>query len=142
MQGIETKILESGVMVLAIDQENSSANILNAKFFEELNKALDKIEKNKTLKGLIFSTKKKNIFLAGADLVSMQSNIDDITWLDEVITIGQETFNRIENSRNRQTGGTGLGLSIANNSILAHGGELFLEDSPLGGLRVRLLLPL
>ena len=51
-------------------------------------------------------------------------------------------FNRIENSRNRQTGGTGLGLSIANNSILAHGGELFLEDSPLGGLRVRLLLPL
>ena len=51
-------------------------------------------------------------------------------------------FNRIENSRNRNTGGTGLGLSIANNAILAHGGELFLEDSPLGGLRVRVLLPL
>jgi len=25
---------------------------------------------------------------------------------------------------------------------LNHGGELILEDSPLGGLRVRLLLPL
>ena len=51
-------------------------------------------------------------------------------------------FNRLEHSRNKNTGGTGLGLSIANNSILAHGGQLFLEDSPLGGLRVKILLPL
>ena len=51
-------------------------------------------------------------------------------------------FTRLENSRNSKTGGTGLGLSIASNSALNHGGELILEDSPLGGLRVRLLLPL
>ena len=31
-------------------------------------------------------------------------------------------------------------LSIAKNAALHHGGELILEDSPLGGLRVRLLL--
>ena len=40
------------------------------------------------------------------------------------------------------TGGTGLGLSIAKNSALTHAGELILDDSPLGGLRGRLLLPL
>ena len=51
-------------------------------------------------------------------------------------------FTRLENSRNSKTGGTGLGLSIAKNSALNHGGELILEDSPLGGLRVRFLLPL
>ena len=51
-------------------------------------------------------------------------------------------FTRLENSRNSKTGGTGLGLSIAKNAALHHGGELILEDSPLGGLRVRLLLPL
>ena len=51
-------------------------------------------------------------------------------------------FTRLDNSRNSKTGGTGLGLSIAKNSALNHGGELILEDSPLGGLRVRLLLPL
>ncbi len=51
-------------------------------------------------------------------------------------------FTRLDNSRNNKTGGTGLGLSIAKNSALNHGGELILEDSPLGGLRVRLLLPL
>ena len=50
-------------------------------------------------------------------------------------------FNRLEHSRNKNTGGIGLGLSIANNSILSHGGELILEDSPLGGLRARILLP-
>jgi two-component system, OmpR family, osmolarity sensor histidine kinase EnvZ len=57
---------------------------------------------------------------------------------DEVIL----PFTRLDNSRNNKTGGTGLGLSIAKNAALNHGGELILEDSPLGGLRVRLLLPL
>ena len=57
---------------------------------------------------------------------------------DEVVL----PFTRLENSRNINTGGTGLGLSIVKNSALNHGGELILEDSPLGGLRVRLLLPL
>ena len=51
-------------------------------------------------------------------------------------------FTRLENSRNSKTGGTGLGLSIAKNAALTHGGELILEESPLGGLRVRFLLPL
>lgn len=38
-------------------------------------------------------------------------------------------------------GGSGLGLSIANDAILAHGGVLLLGDSPMGGLRVRIQLP-
>ncbi len=38
--------------------------------------------------------------------------------------------------------GTGLGLAIALDIITAHGGELVLEDSPLGGLRARIGLPL
>lgn len=50
-------------------------------------------------------------------------------------------FVRLETSRNRQTGGTGLGLSITNDIILGHGGELTLDDSPFGGLRVIMKLP-
>ena len=38
--------------------------------------------------------------------------------------------------------GAGLGLSIANDTVLAHGGVLLLGDSPMGGLRVRILLSL
>ena len=38
-------------------------------------------------------------------------------------------------------GGTGLGLTIARDIVRAHGGEIVLEDSRLGGLRARIRLP-
>lgn len=38
-------------------------------------------------------------------------------------------------------GGTGLGLAIALDIARAHGGDIVLEDSPLGGLRARVRLP-
>lgn len=51
-------------------------------------------------------------------------------------------FFRLEKSRNKKTGGIGLGLSIARDIIHGHGGEIFLEDSNRGGLRVVVRLPL
>jgi len=40
------------------------------------------------------------------------------------------------------SGGTGLGLTIARDIVRAHGGDIRLEKSPLGGLRARVRLPL
>ena len=51
-------------------------------------------------------------------------------------------FYRLEDSRNPETGGVGLGLSIARDVIRGHGGDIALGDSPSGGLRARLTLPL
>ncbi len=51
-------------------------------------------------------------------------------------------FFRAEGSRNQKTGGVGLGLPIAQDIILAHGGTIDLLDSPQGGLRVYVRLPM
>ncbi len=53
-----------------------------------------------------------------------------------------KAFYRIEGSRNKETGGVGLGLSIAKDVITSHGGKIELNDSPLGGLRVLISIPL
>ncbi len=51
-------------------------------------------------------------------------------------------FVRLDDARGTETGGTGLGLSIAQTAIENHGGQMFLENSELGGLRVRIVLPI
>ncbi|SDF28629.1 MULTISPECIES: ATP-binding protein [Thalassobaculum] len=53
-----------------------------------------------------------------------------------------QPFKRLEPSRNQETGGTGLGLTISRDIVRSHGGDLTLEDSPLGGLRAVIRLPI
>lgn len=52
-----------------------------------------------------------------------------------------ERLHRLEASRNRNTGGAGLGLAICKNIVAAHQGDISAEDSPLGGLTLRVQLP-
>ncbi len=52
-----------------------------------------------------------------------------------------QPFYRLERSRNAATGGVGLGLSIVRDILHRHGGDIRLETSPRGGLRVRMTLP-
>jgi len=51
-------------------------------------------------------------------------------------------FYRIDKSRGLNKSGVGLGLSIANDIIRSHGGNISLAKGPLGGLRVKVSLPL
>lgn len=52
-------------------------------------------------------------------------------------------FQRLDGgARQPGKGGTGLGLTIARDVVFAHGGTIHLLDSPLGGLRVEIRLPL
>ncbi|WP_428668927.1 ATP-binding protein [Reyranella sp.] len=50
-------------------------------------------------------------------------------------------FVRLDESRNVDTGGSGLGLTIARDIARSHGGDISLDSSPLGGLRVVVRLP-
>ena len=49
---------------------------------------------------------------------------------------------RVEASRSRATGGAGLGLAICRNIVLAHAGTIAAHSSPLGGVWIRVTLPL
>ncbi len=53
-----------------------------------------------------------------------------------------ERLYRGESSRDRKHGGSGLGLAICKAIVEAHGGSISAEMSPLGGLRICVLLPL
>ncbi len=51
-------------------------------------------------------------------------------------------FMRLDEARNLDESGTGLGLSIARDIARNHGGDINLYESPLGGLRVIITLPI
>jgi two-component system osmolarity sensor histidine kinase EnvZ len=51
-------------------------------------------------------------------------------------------FHRLDQGRNLQTGGVGLGLAIARDIARAHGGDLILDKSAMGGLRAAIRLPM
>ena len=50
-------------------------------------------------------------------------------------------FLRLDDARNQDEGGTGLGLAIARDIARSHGGDIALGDSPMGGLRATVKVP-
>mgnify|MGYP002002618935 FL=1 len=52
-----------------------------------------------------------------------------------------QPFVRLDTSRDPNRGGGGLGLTIARDIVRSHGGDITLGESPSGGLRSRIMLP-
>ena len=50
-------------------------------------------------------------------------------------------FGRLDKARNSDSGGAGLGLAIVSSVARAHGGNVVVGDSPLGGARFSISLP-
>ena len=49
---------------------------------------------------------------------------------------------RLDESRTRHSGGFGLGLALVRDIVRAHGGAVTISDSPLGGARIQVRLPI
>src|SRR5437867_419961 len=91
---IRRQITDEQICVLTFDRPDSSANIFDLSTLTELNEHLDAIENDAQMRGLVLTSAKKSIFIAGADLHSLSQGVDT-EGLRGLIELGQSVFNRI-----------------------------------------------
>src|SRR5947209_7100314 len=91
---IRREIGTDGICVLTFDRPESGANIFDAATMENLREHVDALEKDGSLKGIIVTSAKKSIFIAGADLKTLlkQAQTGEMRGF---IGEGQKVFNRL-----------------------------------------------
>src|SRR2546423_11519186 len=91
---IRREIGADGVCVLTFDRPESGANIFDAATMDNLREHVDAIEKDSSIRGIIVTSAKKSIFIAGADLKTLlrQAQTGEMR---AFISEGQKVFNRL-----------------------------------------------
>jgi hypothetical protein len=82
-----------GVVTLTFDHPDSSANVFDLATLHELEAMVRRIKEEPDVRGVIFTSAKPAVFLAGADLKELSSA--DSTKLASVIELGQRIFGEI-----------------------------------------------
>ncbi len=90
---IRRELGSDGVCLLIFDRPESGANIFDATTLRDLKEQLDFLEQQASLKGVILTSAKKSIFIAGADLHSLLRQAERGE-MREFIAEGQRIFNR------------------------------------------------
>ena len=91
---LRQEVRSDGICVLTLDRPGSSANFLDRRALAELAEELDSVESTADLRGVIFISAKRSIFVAGADLNSMRPESPPAVW-KELIEFGQQVMNRV-----------------------------------------------
>ena len=91
---IRREIGDDHTCLLTFDRPESGANIFDAATLAELNEQIDFVENDASLRGLVITSAKKSIFIAGADLKTLlqQAQAGDMRVF---IAEGQRVLNRI-----------------------------------------------
>lgn len=87
--------VHAGIFNLVFDLPGEKVNKLSTETLEELEKILDDL-KTKPIKALIFSSGKKDLFVAGADLKQFEPAFKDPSLTRHIIETGQRVFRKIE----------------------------------------------
>ncbi len=91
---IRREIGADGICVLTFDRPESGANIFDAPTMRDLSNHLDAIEKDSSITGVVVTSAKKSIFIAGADLKTLLKQAQSGE-LRAFISEGQKVFNRL-----------------------------------------------
>jgi len=91
---IRSEIDDDHICLLTFDRPDSGANIFDAATLNDLNEHVDLIEHDASLRGLIITSAKKSIFIAGADLKTLLKQAHPGEMRD-FIAHGQRILNRI-----------------------------------------------
>src|SRR5256714_6558968 len=91
---IQRQIGNDRVCVLTFDRPDSGANIFDAPTMQELGEHIDGIERDQSIRGLIITSAKKSIFIAGADLKTLLKQAQTGEMRD-FIGEGHRVFNRL-----------------------------------------------
>lgn len=79
--------------VFTFNHPDSTANIFDSPTLDDLEKSIDEISAGKTSQGLVFISAKPSIFIAGADLKSLEKTRGEE--LEKLINRGQQVFEKI-----------------------------------------------
>ena len=104
--------------------------------------ALERVVRNLTENAARYARERIAVGLAQADgcvIITVEDDGPGVAPPDRERVF--ERFVRLDESRGRGTGGAGLGLAIVREVAASHGGKATLGESPLGGLRVEVRLP-
>ena len=92
-RNVRSEVTADAIAVLTFDRPDSAANIFDRATLEELNVQLDAIERDSTLRGVVLTSAKPGIFIAGADLHSLSTA--PMNALREMVEFGQHVFSRL-----------------------------------------------
>ncbi len=76
MTTLSVREFEPGILLMTLDLPDRGANILNQALFDDLDATLGELATRQNIDGLILTSAKPGIFIAGADLGTISSNLD------------------------------------------------------------------
>jgi len=119
------KEIKNSVLILSLDKPGEKVNTLDESLMEQFHSILEEVESDATVKGVVLISRKKDNFIAGADIQMFKAR-ETAEELEELCSSGHSILNRIEASKkplvvaiHGSCMGGGLELSLASHYRIA-----------------------
>jgi len=91
---LRLELLDDGMAVITFDQPGSSANLFDQASFDALERAIEMIEADERITGVVLISAKPTIFIAGADIEQFLDSADEQRMRD-LVRRGQRLFHQL-----------------------------------------------